>query len=125
MNIINVSKMKTTRSIGEPVIRVTKNKVAFGSRLAQHFKLENEDKIDLEFAMDNETLHVRPTKSENSAEFTKRQNKQWELYSSGLAKYIRDLSGSEDDSIPCRVTNKNKEGWYPVITAYWKTLSNN
>lgn len=125
MKIIEISKMKPVRSTGLPILRVAKTKVAFGASVIKHMKLDPDENVHLEFAMsDDETLHVRPNQSDNSAEFVKRANKQWELYNSAIAKMIRDLSESENESIPCRVMNANDEGWYPVITSYWKTVSN-
>lgn len=126
MKILDIQKMKSKRSTGVPVLRVAKNKVSFGSSLVEHLNLDGDDNIYLQFGTDEDALNIRVCKKtdENSAEFIKRSNQQWELYNSGVANYIRKLSGSEENSIPCRVTNANDEGWYPVITTYWKTISN-
>jgi len=126
MKILDIQKLKSKRATGVPMLRVSKNKVSFGTSLVEHLNLEGDSNILLQFATDEDTLHIRVANEsdENSAEFIKRSNQQWELYNSGVANYIRKLSGSEENSIPCRVTNVNDEGWYPVITTYWKTISN-
>lgn len=125
MKIIEVSKMQSTRAMSVTILRVSKNKVTFGVSLASKFE-SNEDAIHLQFAEDEGTLFLRTVdaETENSIEFNKRSNKQWECYNSTFAAYLKKLSGSEDASIPFRVVNANEDGWYPVITSYWKTIEN-
>ncbi len=126
MKIISIDKLKSKRSTGVPVLRISKNKVSFGTALATMFKTDDEEKVFLQFAMNENTLHVKVVtpETEDKGEFVRRSNKQWELYHSGMAQYLRELSGSEEDSIPCRVTSPDADGWHPVITSYWKTICN-
>lgn len=80
------------------------------------------------FASDAEgQLHVKFSYDpiEGSCLFKTTSNKNEYIYhNKGLSEHLKALTKCDKSSVPCKIQIQavTEDGWYPVITTYWKSL---
>lgn len=128
MNIINADsfKKRTGKLTEIPILYLRQNGLVINKYAAEQAQIAiNEGRFYATFATDeSEQLHVcfNADQSEASCLF-KSNKKDYMCYNTGLFEHFRKLTGSEKKSVPCKiqVQAKTDDGWYPVITTFWKT----
>lgn len=129
MEVINVNQFRSkTRNI-DPVLSLRKGGLSINKSVVDGLSMPMTNVLHVDFAIDEEQLFIkfRSEAQRTTATFKlATSGKEWTYANKALSEFLRRLSnGCELSSVPCKVqvNAPTDDGWYPVITTFWKSRS--
>ena len=131
MNIISAQqfKMRAGKHNDVAILSLRANGVFVNKAAVAQAKITVIDgKFYATFSQNDEgQLHVKFSCDpiEGSCLFRTTTNKnEFIHHNQGLSKHLKDMTKCDKNSVPCRIQIQavTEDGWYPVITTYWKSL---
>jgi hypothetical protein len=137
MKKINLESLQVKKKNVVPVLTARQAMISINKEALLCFfpQLETIDEkmtcyIELGQDEENLQLHIRASLEyvEGAAFMKPKQSghktvNEWICHGKALTEFIKGIAGCNDSSVPCRIQSQARtpEGWYPVITTYWKS----
>lgn len=127
MEVINANQFRSRTRGTEPVLSLRKTGLSINKSVLDGLSMPMTNVLHVDFAIDGDQLFMkfRSEAQRTTATFKLATNgKEYNYANKGLSEHLRKLSnGCESPSVPCKVqvNAPTDDGWYPVITTFWKS----